>query len=65
MKAELDVTTTFPDDDGGDAQRRPEVMLLRGLLMTSDDSDADVTIGRWLVIMDRVVGEIGAERLMP
>ena len=59
------MTTTFPVDDGGDAQRRPEGRLFRGLLMTMDDSDAEDTIGRWRVIKDKVVGEIGADRLMP
>ncbi len=59
------MTTTFPVEDGGDAHRRPEVTVLRGLLITMDDSDAEDTMGRWLVMRDRVVGEIGAERLMP
>jgi hypothetical protein len=66
MKAEPLVTTTFPVDvgGGGDAQRRPEPPLPRGLLMTMEDREAEDTMGLWLVIRERVVGEMGADRLM-
>ena len=60
------VTTTLPEDEGGEAHLRPEPpLLLRGLFMTKEESEADETIGLWLVIKERVVGEMGADRLMP
>ena len=65
MKAEPLVTTTLPEEEGGEAHLKPDPPLLRGLLMTREDSEAEETIGRWLVMRDRVVGEMGADRLMP
>ena len=56
----------MPDEEGGEAHLRPEPpLLLRGLFMTKEESEADETIGLWLVIKERVVGEMGADRLMP
>jgi hypothetical protein len=55
----------LPEEEGGEAHLKPDPPLLRGLLMTREDSEAEETMGRWLVMRDRVVGEMGADRLMP